>query len=67
MDNYEGEYKSMKKQFKRQDDLKLKYQMSCFLPCNFLTSRANTASGAAVESMHEALIEITKWPPFFKK
>ena len=48
-------------------DKNVQTKISYFLPCNFLTSRANTASGAAVESMHEALIEITKWPPFFKK
>lgn len=32
-----------------------------------LTSRAKTASGGAVESMHDALMEMTKFPLFFKK
>lgn len=35
--------------------------------CNFLTSLAKTASGGAVESIQDALIEITKCPAFFKK
>ena len=40
--------------------------LSC-CSCSFLTSRANTASGGAVESMQDALMEITKLPPFFRK
>ena len=40
--------------------------LSC-CSCSFLTSRANTASGGAVESMHDALMEITKLPPFLRK
>lgn len=40
--------------------------LSC-ISCSFLTSRANTASGTAVESIHDALIEITKLPPFLRK
>ena len=35
--------------------------------CSFLTSAANTASGLAVESMQEALMEMTKWPLFLRK
>lgn len=35
--------------------------------CNFLTSAAKTASGWAVESIQDALMEMTKWPPFFRK
>ena len=31
------------------------------------TSWAKTASGEAVESTHDALIEITQWPPFLRK
>ena len=31
------------------------------------TSLANTASGAAVESIQLALMEMTKWPPTFRK
>jgi hypothetical protein len=31
------------------------------------THRANTASGGAVLSMQLALMEMTKWPPFFRK
>ena len=34
---------------------------------SFLTSRANTASGGAVESMQDDLMEITKLPVFFRK
>ena len=40
--------------------------LSC-CSCSFLTSRAKTASGGAVESMHDALMEMTKLPPFFRK
>lgn len=35
--------------------------------CSFLISDANTASGGEVESIQLALMEITKWPPFFRK
>ena len=38
-----------------------------FSSFSFCTSAANTASAEAVESMHDALIEMTQWPPFFKK
>ena len=34
---------------------------------SFERSFANTASVGAVESMHDALIEMTKCPPFFRK
>ena len=34
---------------------------------SFLTSAAKTASAGAVESMHDALIEMTAWPPFLRK
>lgn len=35
--------------------------------CIFLTSLAKTASAATVESMHDALIEMTTPPPFLRK
>lgn len=35
--------------------------------CSFFTSAAKTASAGAVESMQEALIEMTQWPPLRKK
>lgn len=41
------------------------YDKRIILP--YRTSWANTASGVAVESTHDALIEITQCPPFLRK
>ena len=35
--------------------------------CSFFTSAAKTASAGAVESMQDALIEMTQWPPLRRK
>ena len=46
---------------------KIRIYMGQHSKIRILTSLANTASGGAVESIHDALIEITKWPPFLRK